>query len=140
MDQNFGDLKFNQSHQSQGKNPDTGDVVLGQKIVICAVLMNFLAIGAMFAVAGSGVSEELGGMLILGSWGVRLLALILGIFGLLKIGSGLRWSGFSKILLVIGLFVPMLNVILLLLVNGQATAYLKAAGYKVGLAGAYKPK
>ncbi|GGD56113.1 hypothetical protein [Pseudoxanthomonas indica] len=136
MEQNFGGLQFNQNH---GRDLQASEVARGQKIVIFAVLLNILAVGVIIAAPAYGVSPELGGTLLLGSWGVRILAFILGIFGVLKIGGGLDWSGISKVLIFIALLIPLINILTLLVVNGKATAFLKAAGYKVGLAGAYKP-
>ena len=135
MDQNFGDLQFNQNHR---KDMQVGEVARGQKIVIFAVLLNILALGAMYASLANHLSGNVGVMVYIGSWAVRLLAYVLGIYGVVKIGSGLEWSGFSKFLLVFVLLLPLINVLTLLIVNGHATAHLKAAGYKVGLAGAYK--
>ena len=48
----------------------------------------------------------------------------------------MEFSIVAKILLVILMFVPLVNLITLLVLNARATRRLREAGYKVGLLGA----
>ena len=135
VEPNFGDLQFNQNHR---RDLQAAEVARGQKIVIYAVLLNILAVGIAIAAPAYGISESVGVPLVIAVWCARIGALALGIYGILKIGSGLDWSGITKGLIFILLLLPLINLITLLTVNGRATAFLKKSGYKVGLAGAYK--
>lgn len=135
MEQKFDGLQFN---QNLGRDLQAREVARGQKIVIVAVLLNVLALAVIIIAPAYDLSPELGGALLMGSWAGRILAYLLGIYGVLKIGGGLDWSGLGKFLLFIALLLPLINLITLLAVNSKATAFLKSAGYKVGLAGAYK--
>jgi len=101
------------------------DVAAGQRLVIIAVLLN---IGTYVVMAIVG---DIGSLL-------AIAAIIVGIIGLLRLGTGLGYSMLTKVVLCILLFVPLIGLIMLLIVNTSATKQLREAGYKVGLLGASK--
>ncbi len=98
-------------------------VASGQKLIIYAILVNFLTIGLQAAVG------EIAGLL-------AIVAVVMSLIGMFRLASGLGYSTGTKILLVILLLVPLIGLITLLVLNSRATNTLKAAGYKVGLLGA----
>lgn len=113
-------------------------VARGQKTVIYALLLN-IAVVAMLAVPGPDLSDGMAVLVTVASLLLRVVAFGMGIYGILTIGTGLGWSALAKVGTIILLILPLVNLITLLVVNGKATRLLKAAGYKVGLAGAYRP-
>ncbi|HEY4146021.1 hypothetical protein [Pinirhizobacter sp.] len=135
MEPNFTDLKFN---QNQKTDLTAREISKGQKAVICAFLINLAAVALVVVLPNLDVSRTAGGYMIMGSWVLRLGGVVLGLFGIFKIASELGWSIVAKIITFVFLLIPLVNMITLLVVNGKATAFLKKAGYKVGLAGAYK--
>lgn len=102
------------------------DIASGQKLVIYAIISDFVAIALRMFVVG-----PLAGLAV-------LTAFVFAIMGIVRLGSGLGMSLVSKILLVVVMFLPLVNVITLLVVNARATTHLRNAGYKVGLLGASK--
>ncbi|HUG77591.1 MAG TPA: hypothetical protein VML57_08925 [Burkholderiales bacterium] len=98
-------------------------VASGQKLVIYAILVNFLTIGLQVLI---GPPASL----------LALVALVLSLVGIYRVGSGMGFSMVAKIGLIVLMFVPLINLITLLVLNGRATARLRDAGYKVGLLGA----
>lgn len=67
---------------------------------------------------------------------VYLAAAAFQIFSLYKLGRSLKLSMVWMVLLILGLFVPVLGLIILLLVHDKAMKALKAAGIPVGFMGA----
>lgn len=117
--------------QTLGATGDKNDpqilkVKSGQKMILWAIVLNFVAYGV--AMAG------LGGVAI--ALIVNLVALVISIWGLIRLCSGLGFSVVSIVLLVILMIVPLVNLITLLILNSKATNALRAAGYSVGLMGA----
>ena len=102
---------------------EIGKVASGQKLVIYAILLNFVAIALQVAIGP-----------IAGLFG--LAGLVLSLIGIFRIGSGMGFSIVAKIVLVILMFIPLVNLITLLILNSRATSRLRQAGYKVGLLGA----
>lgn len=67
---------------------------------------------------------------------VALVSVALGIVGLLRMSSGLRYSEGKIAFLIVLAFVPLVGFVMLAIVNDEATKTLRAGGYKVGLFGA----
>ena len=103
---------------------DTEKVRSGQKMLIYAILLNFVN----FALQAAGT--PLLGLL------VALTALVMSLVGIFRVASGMGFGIAVKILLVILMFVPLVNLITLLILNSRATKLLREAGYTVGLMGA----
>lgn len=98
----------------------------GQKLVIYAVLIYFLAALARLIIG------PLAFVLVFAS-------LIMSLVGQYKVLSARQSHILVKIILFILLFVPLINILVLLSINSRATKALREAGYKVGLVGASKP-
>ena len=97
----------------------------GQKLVVYAVLVYFIAVFAR---------------LVLGPIALLLIvaSLLMSLVGLYKVLTARESHIAVKIILFILLFVPLVNILVLLRINGRATKTLREAGYKVGLMGATK--
>jgi hypothetical protein len=135
MEPNFADLKFNKNHKT---DLTAREISKGQKAVIVAFLINLVAFALVEVLPNLDVSQSMGTWIVIGSWALRLVAVVLGLYGIFKIANELEWSALVKVVIFVSLLIPVINLITLLVVNGKATAFLKKAGYKVGLAGAYK--
>ncbi len=69
-----------------------------------------------------------------------MAAFVVSVVGIIRLAWGMGHSLVVKILLLVSMLVPLVNLIALLVMSSQATARLRAAGYKVGLLGASKKK
>lgn len=99
------------------------DVAFGQRLMILAIVMNIVAYIAARNVVAVGLL-------------LALAALALAVTGTVRATSGLGFSTPRKVLYVIGLFVPLVALIVLATVSAEATKVLRANGYKVGFFGA----
>jgi hypothetical protein len=106
--------------------PAIEDVALGQKLVIYAILCNVITFL---------------GILLLGDLAALFwfIALAISLYGIFKLTGGLGYAMFSRIILIVLMLVPFVNLLTLLTLNSRATTALRAAGYKVGLLGASIP-
>jgi len=125
MTQNPYDAPRENTSALPGSPPGIEKVAAGQKIIIYGILAYFLAIVLQFTLG------PIAGLL-------GLATIVLGIIGIVRIGSGLGYSTVSKFLLALSFFIPLVGLIVLLMVNARATKALKENGYKVGLLGASK--
>lgn len=100
------------------------DVAMGQRLMILAIGVNIVA----YIV--SNTIEPIIGIL------VGLGGLALAITGMLRATIGLGFSTSRKVFYVIGLFIPLISLIVLAAVSAEATKVLRANGYKVGFFGA----
>lgn len=98
------------------------DVASGQRLIILAVLVNIVAAVLQAAVHPS--------FALLG-----LVGAVVAIVGLLRLGRGLDYSTATKVVLIVLSFVPLVNLVMLLIVNSRATKALRSAGYEVGFFG-----
>ena len=105
------------------ESPTIKKLASGRKLVIYAVLVNFLTIGLQVAF---GDIADL----------AAIIAVVLSIIGIFRLASGFSYSVGIKILLVALMFIPLINIIALLKLNSSATKALRAAGFKLGLLGA----
>ncbi|RBP51716.1 hypothetical protein DFR28_1021149 [Arenicella xantha] len=113
------------NNQSEEQQAQTERLAQGQKLIIYAMLLYFVV---LFAQAFIGL---LGPLLLLG-------CLLMSIIGLFRVLSVLDSHIVIKILLFILLFVPLINLFVMLRINARATKRLRAEGYTVGLLGARK--
>jgi len=111
--------------QNQGAGNDDEmleQVRSGQKLIIYAIMVNFVAYAARqspsFALLLYGV------------------ALIMAFFGIFRLATGLGFSTIIKVVLSLLQFVPLANIVSLLLLSSRATKALRDGGYQVGLLGA----
>lgn len=106
-------------------NADLQQIASGQKLVIYSIILNF----ATIALRSSG------GLAL----GLSLVALVMSLVGIVRLCGGFGHSTGTKVLLVIGCFVPLVNLVILVVLSMKATGRLREAGYKVGLLGASPP-
>ncbi len=99
------------------------DIASGQKLIIYAILVQFLTVGLQAAFGG--VAGLIG-----------IIAIVMSLLGMFRLASGLGYSIGVIIVLVILLLVPLIGLITLLVLNSRATKALREAGYTVGLLGA----
>ena len=102
---------------------DIEKVASGQKMVIYSIVLNLVTMALQMAVGAVAGLVGIG-------------AIVLALIGIFRIGSGMELSLVVKILLVILMFVPLVNLLTLVVLNARATARLRDAGYRVGLFGA----
>ncbi|HEX7813612.1 hypothetical protein [Dyella sp.] len=112
------------ARQRSGSTQQTEQIISGQKQVIYAMLLYMLA-----GVASSTVAVALGGL-------IGLASLAMGLIGVWRLCTGLGHGVVLRVLWMILLFLPLIGLLLLLILNGRATRYLRDAGYSVGLMGA----
>lgn len=137
MEPNFADLKFNRNLKT---DLTAREVAKGQKAVIYAFVLNLMAVALAVRLPTMGLTEPNLTYVVIGGWALRLIVVVLGLYGIFKIANELDWPGLARVITFILLFIPVVNLITLLFVNSRATAFLKNAGYKVGLVGAYKQR
>ena len=119
-----------QTPKTESKDIDSEKLLIervasGQKLIIYAILINIIATILQIAV------NPLFGLL-------GLVSLVMSIIGVIKLATGLGSSLIAKIIYVVLMIIPLINLITLLILNSQATKVLRANGYKVGLMGASK--
>jgi hypothetical protein len=107
---------------------DTGmdKVALGQKLVIYGILVNLITVAILFVPYRAYAPY------------VGVVALGISLSGIVLIGRGLGFTTGHIVGLLVLMLVPLANVVVLLIVNSQATQALRLAGYQVGLFGASK--
>lgn len=98
-------------------------VAKGQKLTIYSILLNF----ATFALGS--VSPVLGMLVSIG-------AAALAVYGVVILATGLGMALWARVLLALLMFVPVVNLVTLVVLNLRATRVLRNAGYSVGLLGA----
>ena len=108
----------------------------GQKLVIYAILVYLGAYAVrLVPLAMPGGNPDVGVLLL----GVTLLAglgaAVLAIVGLLRVATAFGYSTPMKVIFCLLMFVPLASLLVLLHLNGQATAALREAGYTVGFLG-----
>lgn len=101
-------------------------IASGQKLIIYSIILNFITIA---------LQHSSGGLALVAS----LVALVMSIIGIVRLCGGFGHSTGTKVLLVIGCFIPLVNLVILVVLSMKATGRLREAGYKVGLLGASPP-
>ncbi|GAB3782409.1 hypothetical protein [Dyella agri] len=104
-------------------NVSLGDVVSGQKLVIYAILLYFLA-AALRTVIGP-ISLLLVFACLVMSW-----------IGIYQIACGLSYPLWWRVILLLLMLVPLVGLLVLVMLSSKATGRLRKAGYSVGLMGA----
>lgn len=93
-----------------------------QRLVLWSVLANLLSI-FVISIQGLGVL-------------ISIALAVFQIYSLYKLANSLKESTVSIALFIIGLFIPLVGLLVLLYINSKATKALQNAGIKVGLMGA----
>jgi hypothetical protein len=99
-------------------------VASGQRLIIVALIASFAAGSIQASV------NPLAGVF------VGLIAAVMSIVGVLRIDGGLNGSVLSRILYVVAMLLPLINLIIMVTLSMRATKALRAAGYEVGFLGA----
>jgi hypothetical protein len=98
-------------------------VISGQKLILYAILLN---IGANILAARIPMVGIV----------AFLAAGVMAISGLAKVCTGLRYHVAAIVAFCLMMIVPLLNLVVLVMINHKATARIRDAGYEVGLMGA----
>jgi len=102
------------------------DLASGQRLVIFAILVNIASIPIVF------VSRPFGTI-------CGLVGTVLGIVGIVRLAAGLGRGTILRVLFVLLMLIPLVNVLTLAMLNARATRRLRAGGYQVGFLGATEP-
>ena len=105
---------------------DVEEIAHGQKMVIYAIVANFLV------TATQRSSPELG----IGLWIVAIMVTLFAIYGAYRLCKGLDYSLGITLLVIIALFIPFIGFVTLIALSMKATSVLRKQGYTVGLFGA----
>ena len=105
------------------RSSSLGDVASGQKLVIYAILLYFLA-AALRTVVGPAALLAL------------LACLVMSWTGIYKIARGLDYPVGWRIVLLVLMLIPLVGLLVLVVLSSKATGRLRKAGYSVGLLGA----
>lgn len=107
--------------------PDETNLLIGgQKYMIYSIILNFIsnAVGRSQGLDSSSY------------WIVTLIAAGLSLLGVYLVSTCFRYPMWHRVILMAIMFVPLVNLIALLVLNHRATKALRSEGYKVGLLGA----
>ena len=108
----------------------------GQKLAIYAILIYLVTLIVQMSLAGAahgpGVLLATSGLLFIAG---GFAALVMSLMGVWKMGYGLGIGAILRVVMLIFMIVPLINILLLLIVNARATRKLRRAGYKVGFLG-----
>ena len=112
----------------------------GQKLAIYAILIYLVAIVIRTGFSSTPLSPGTPGLLAAVGSGLLLMAgglaaLIMSLMGVWKMGYGLGVGTILRVVILICMIVPLINILLLLVINARATRKLRQAGYKVGFLG-----
>ncbi len=109
---------------------DLSSLASGQRHVNYALLLYLSAVGLSLLLPKSSTGAAI---FAVGVIGIGIYILV-SVFRLAKVLHG---TGFA-IVYLLGMLIPLVDLLLLLILNRRATKKLKEAGYKVGLLGAKK--
>ena len=111
---------------------DPQKVATGQRVIIASMVIVLIAVAVDMTVAPSQASNVF-------RWTLNVFTIIVSIAGAIMLCKALGYSVVIMILCVLGMFIPLGNLIVLGLLNDRAMKFLRAAGWKVGFLGSTKP-
>jgi multidrug transporter EmrE-like cation transporter len=114
-------------------SPDARQVATGQRILIGAMAIVVLSLGLDWLFVADGPIERMAGN------ALSLASIALSIVGIFVLGHALRSPMPVRIVYAVLMVIPVVNLLILGLVNLEATKVLRDAGYKVGFLGASPP-
>ena len=106
----------------------TEQVRSGQRWALVAILLNLISVPLLLVPEGALIRAPL-----------VLVAIILAVLGIVRMSRGLGINLVLIVLMAMGMVVPLVNLVILLIINVQATRYLRSRGFEIGLLGA-KPR
>ena len=107
-------------------------------MAIYAILIYLVTLIVQMSLAGAAHGPGAPGLVMASGFlliGGGLAALIMSFMGVWKMGYGLGVGTILRVVMLIFMIVPIINILLLLIVNARATRKLRQAGYKVGFLG-----
>lgn len=105
-------------------------LAIGQRLIIMAILLNITLTVWVQSVEYSNRAQ------VLIAFAGLLMIIFMSVLGFFRLAGGFGWSGARTVLMLLLSFVPLLNLIMMVIYNIKATALIKDEGYKVGLLGA----
>lgn len=119
--------------------PDLTDLMLGQKSLIYGIILNLVSTAlrlAFSAISGPQAFFTFAGPMFIVLGALGLASAVCSIYGIWRIGRSLGYSDFIRAFYLVSMFVPFFSLIVMLVLNAQATSKLRKGGYTVGLLGA----
>ncbi|MCH8620549.1 hypothetical protein [Undibacterium sp. TS12] len=107
-----------------------GNIASGQRLMRLAIICN-IGLGLWTRLVGLTDRTQLVLALFL-----AVLVGCMSIYGMIRMAKGFGWSTVTKIIVLVLAFIPIINLITLLILNHHARARLKDEGYTVGYLGA----
>jgi hypothetical protein len=117
---------------SAAKVLDPQKVATGQRVIIASMVIVLIAIGVDMTVTHTPATSLFTRIL-------NVTTIIVSIVGSVMLCRALGYSVVIMIVCVLGMFIPLGNLIVLGLLNDRAMKFLRAAGWKVGFLGSSKP-
>lgn len=111
------------SLESEGTEKKPQDVAKAQRMLLLSILASLVGNGLMR-------TDALVGMILIP------VALGIAAFSIWCVYRLCKALALGPVLWILAMFIPLVNLICLVILNGRATAYLKSQGVKVGLLGA----
>jgi len=105
----------------------TEQVCSGLRIAVWAILLNLVSVVLLVVPDGAMIRAV-----------TVLLAIVLAVWGTVRMARGMKFDLIVIVLLAMVMVLPMLNLVILLIVNARAARFLREHGYRVGLLGAMK--
>ncbi len=110
--------------REDGDDRKIGQIASGQRLLILSIAGSYLF---------SNISKDLNF-----AWAIFFLlaVFVMTTTGWLRLAKGLRLAPLSRALLLLACYLPVVNLVVLVVMNRRANRRLRDAGYKVGLFGA----
>lgn len=103
----------------------TEQVRSGQRIAIAAILLHLISVPLMTVPEGVFIRAPL-----------VIVAIVLAVLGIVRMSRGLGIDLVIIVLMALGMVVPLVNLVILVIINARATRFLRDRGYVVGMLGA----
>ena len=112
-------------NQTNDETAQIEQVRTGQRLAVAAILLNLLTVVLLTVPEGALIRAPL-----------VLVAIVLAVLGIVRMSRGLGINLVVIVLMALGMVMPLLNLVILLVINARATRFLRDHGYQVGLFGA----
>ena len=125
--------------ESEADADSIGQLGSGQKLAIyaiCTYLGTVLVRVLLTTLFKSSLEDDDLVLVGLFAGAAFLVAFILSVVGQWRMADGLGISTGLRVLMVILLFIPLINIVILLILSSRTTRALRQAGYRVGFFGA----
>ena len=108
----------------------------GQRILIGVIAAHLVIILYLIFAPILGLPSSITVTLLLAIIVIQIYCLFLTFRGISRISDGLGISDGARFMIYISIFIPLVNVMVLLVLNAMATRFLRKSGYQVGFLGA----